>query len=229
MKLSKRLQAVFNYINPCYAVADIGTDHAYLPIKLVKDGICKKAIASDVILGPLEIAKSNIRDYRLSEQIDVVLSNGIENIAPDDVSQFIISGMGGITIKEILEKALNNKYINKIFILQPMNSRAILRTWLFKNGFSTIKEKIVLDNKKFYHILMVVYNKKTNLQELDFFKAKFGVKMEVDEDYIYYLKNEIRKYNNIINSLNQSEYKYTDEIKNYRILIDYCTKLLSKT
>ena len=161
LKLGKRLAAAAEFVRSGAVCADIGTDHAYIPIYLALNGISKKILASDINEGPILSAKENIEEYGLSNIIETKIANGlleIENFAPTDI---VICGMGGELISQILERSeyVKNKDIR--LILQPMTSIKELREYL-KNGFSTIAEKIVFDSGKLYQILCVHYDGKVH-------------------------------------------------------------------
>lgn len=136
-------------------IADIGTDHAYVPIYLSQNNIIDMAIATDLKEGPLKIAKQNIKKYNLSGKIELRLGSGINPLKAGEVSSVIIAGMGGELIVNILaenlEKALSAEYL----ILQPMNSQDMLRKWLSENNFSLVKEDISVEGFKVYNLIIV--------------------------------------------------------------------------
>ena len=103
MELSIRLEAIAACVKPGLAIADIGTDHGYLPIELIRRGISPKALACDVRRGPLERAQQHIKDADLAEQVETRLSNGFEMILPGEVNGCVIAGMGGMLVRDILE------------------------------------------------------------------------------------------------------------------------------
>ena len=147
-----RLQSAIPYIKRGGRVADIGTDHAYLPIHLVREGIVKSAVAADINLGPILSARANIESVGLNEHIQTVQTDGlhgIEQYAPDDV---LIFGMGGELIVKILSEApwVKNGAIG--LILQPMSRANLLRKWLLENGFSILGESLT-DPNKFYQTI----------------------------------------------------------------------------
>ena len=151
MKLSKRLRAIINEIE-CENIIDIGTDHAYVPIMAILKQKAKSAIASDVRRGPLDIAQKNIIEYKLENKIQTKISNGFDNIIPRENSTVIISGMGGIIICEIIERAKNILPSIKQFVLQPQNNIYYVRKALHANGYAIKKETILYQNG-FYNII----------------------------------------------------------------------------
>lgn len=164
-ELSLRLQTCLDALHPLQSIADIGTDHAYLPCAGLLRGQLKRAIAADVGVGPLEAAKATISKYNLDDLIETRLGSGLSVIKPGEVEGVVIAGMGGKLITSILEADIPlAKSFNRL-ILQPNLDANVLRTFLMKNQFEIVDEKIVLDEKKFYEIIVaqpsqtpVVYN-----------------------------------------------------------------------
>jgi len=151
-------------------VADIGTDHAYLPAYLIENNICPSAIAADIGKGPLENAKKVVSTSPLlSEKIQLRLSNGLEKISPDEADDIVIAGMGGILISEILTKAPWVKNENKRLILQPMSHAEDVRKYLCENGFEIIKEKASTDGKHNYIIIVAEFRNKENDKDEAFY------------------------------------------------------------
>ena len=154
-ELSLRLQTCLDALHPLQSIADIGTDHAYLPCAGLLRGQLKRAIAADVGVGPLEAAKATISKYNLDDLIETRLGSGLSVIKPGEVEGVVIAGMGGKLITSILEADIPlAKSFNRL-ILQPNLDANVLRTFLMKNQFEIVDEKIVLDEKKFYEIIVV--------------------------------------------------------------------------
>ena len=147
-----RLRSAVPYLTRGGRVADIGTDHAYLPIYLVGEGISSAAIACDINEGPIRSARKNIAAAGLDGYIQTLCTDGlcgVENFAPDDV---MIFGMGGELIARILSDApwVKNEKIG--LILQPMTRASVLRRWLLENGFSILGETITFEDKYYQTI-----------------------------------------------------------------------------
>ena len=154
-KLTPRLALIASLVQDGATVADIGTDHAYIPIYLVNSGIAKHAVASDKSIGPLKIAEENIKLYGCEDKILVLQSDGLAAYAAGAVDTIIIAGMGGLLIAEILE---GNKYVAKSakrLILQPMTAGTELREYLVANGYIITDEKVAREKNKFYYCLCV--------------------------------------------------------------------------
>lgn len=155
IKLSDRLELIANLIEKNETMADIGTDHGFLPIALWERGICKKLILSDVNKGPLEKARDNIKSTNIGFDFDLRIGNGLETILPGEVSTLVIAGMGGVLIAEILAADLEKSKSFKKIILQPRNGQSKLRYWLLTNGFNIIKEELVKEGLYICEILVV--------------------------------------------------------------------------
>jgi len=137
-------------------VCDVGTDHAQLPVFLVREGRVKSAIASDIREKPLEIAGWNIVKAGLSDKIRMMLSDGLICIPGEHITDIVIAGMGGETIIHIL-KSCPWSLKHKNLILQPMTKHEVLRKWLFENGFEIQKEECVPDKQFLYTVMQVQF------------------------------------------------------------------------
>lgn len=152
--ITPRLQCIIDHTTG-ETVADIGTDHAYIPIKLIEDDITKKVIASDIKEGPVEIAKQNIVKNNLNNKIEVRLGSGLSVLGKNETDTIIIAGMGGEMIEKILREDEEKAKSASLLILQPMNSQYELRKFLINNGFIIINEDISVEGFKVYNILTV--------------------------------------------------------------------------
>lgn len=152
-KLSNRLEAVTNYIPSGARVADIGSDHAYLPCYAVKKGIVPFAVAGEVVEGPYQSAKKQVKMEGLENQISVRKGNGLEVISPNEVDCITIAGMGGALIASILEDGKSKLASVKRLILQPNLSAISIRSWLIDNGWELVAEQILEEDGKIYEIL----------------------------------------------------------------------------
>lgn len=152
MKLSRRLTLCAKYTDGFLNLADIGTDHALLPIICVKNGYVLKAQAIDNKRGPFVIAYSNVKRYEKSEKITVKLSDGISEI-DDDTDVVVIAGMGGDLISQILLK--DNRKQVKRFILQPNKKTEDIRRILKDINYKIVDELVFEDQKKIYDIIVI--------------------------------------------------------------------------
>ena len=188
IKLDDRLSAVASLVRNGKRVADIGTDHGYLVAYLVENGICPRGIAADLRKGPLENARQTVIQQGLSGKIELILSDGLENIPSDACDDIVIAGMGGNLIAEILEKApwVKDEKIN--IVAQPMTHGEVLRQWYIDNGFTITSEKTATDGKRYYCIICANYT---------------GTKKEYTSSYIY--TGEIK-------SESETDIKYLEKI-----------------
>lgn len=152
--LTPRLNTITEYIHT-KTVADIGTDHAYIPIHIVQNNISEHVIATDLRKGPLLIAENNIRKNGLSDKIELRLGSGLSPVKCNEVETFIIAGMGGELITNILKEDKFKAENAECLILQPMNSQDMLRKWLAENNFFIIKEDLAVEEYKVYNIFIV--------------------------------------------------------------------------
>jgi len=150
--LSNRLLAVAAYVQGPQA-ADIGTDHGFLPVWLLQNGICSGVIASDVRPGPLAAAKETARKYGLIDQIRFRLANGLEGLEPGAVDTVILAGMGGETQAAILKAASWLAAMDTVLVLQPQSKLDVLTTWLWRAGYAITAQRLARDDDKLYTIL----------------------------------------------------------------------------
>jgi tRNA (adenine22-N1)-methyltransferase len=154
-----RLAALAAFVPQGARLADIGTDHAYLPIELVQDNIVVSAVAGDVHVGPYKAAKENVEALGLEQKISVRLGNGMAVLSPGEVEIVVIAGMGGQTIMEILNNSPEvTKSLNRL-ILQPMVAAASVRRWLEENGWYLVEERLVQDDGRLYEIVVAEQGK----------------------------------------------------------------------
>jgi len=185
MALSKRLLASAKYLKGFNYLADCGTDHAYLPIYAVENGLVNKAIASDNKMGPLSNAKKNIIVASLILKIQTKYADGL-NYLNKDIDVVSILGMGGRLITEILEKA-NKQYLKRL-VFGPNSEPKILRQYLMENNFNIIDEEIVEENDKYYQIIVC----EPGTMELTELELEFGPII---------LKNNTGEFKSYINKL----------------------------
>lgn len=153
MELKGRLGAIALKIPACGTLADIGTDHAYIPIYASLKGLCARALATDVKVGPVKIAERNIRRYNLDGRVEARLGYGLEPVAPGEADVTVVAGMGGPLICEILQGSLEKARRMKLLVLQPMNVIEAVRQWLNEAGFAIHEEILALEGKKLYNII----------------------------------------------------------------------------
>lgn len=161
MKLSQRLAAVAAYVPSGSTVADIGTDHAYLPVYLVNEGIAPQVIATDVHRKPYESARETVAAYRLQDRISVRLGDGLETLQPGEAGTIVIAGMGGKNMVQIFRRSPGVLETAGRLILQPMTHVETVRQWLWANGWYLLDEDLVAEDGHLYEILVVARGEET--------------------------------------------------------------------
>ncbi len=154
-ELSYRLQAVAELVTDGYRMADIGTDHAYVPIWLVKTDRIPGAIAADVNEGPLLRAEENIKANGLEDRIETRLSDGFSALKPGEVQSAVLAGMGGGLMIRILKEGAVVAGCLEECILQPQSEVEKVRAFLLKEGFLFLDENMVQDDGKYYPMMKV--------------------------------------------------------------------------
>ncbi len=215
--LTPRLDAVFDKLHTCRAVADIGCDHAYIPIKAIEDGIAETAIATDLNQGPLDIAKANIEKHGLLDRIETRIGGGLKPLFAGEADQIIIAGMGGEVISDIIASDTRIAKSSGL-ILQPMNSQYELRKYLIKNGFMITGEDIATEGFKVYNIIT----------------ARAGTQAEYENDFYYQLPpylyshrnfralydKKMREFSKVISGLSRSAECDSEKLSRYKFYLE---------
>ena len=154
MELSPRLRSVAELVPQGAGFADVGTDHAYLPVWLLQRGVIRRAVASDLRRGPLERARLTAEKYGLTDRMDFRLCDGLSGIRPEEADTVAIAGMGGETIAAILSAASWVREAGCPLILQPMSAQPFLRRWLQANGYAVEREVLAREGETLYTIFL---------------------------------------------------------------------------
>lgn len=160
--LDNRLSLCAGFVRQNARLADIGTDHAYLPVHLAVSGRISSAVASDINSGPLQKGRSTVEKYHAEELITLRLCDGLCGISPDEADDIVIAGMGGETVIGIISEARWLKDKAKHLILQPMTKAEKLIEYLYENGFEIIEQKTCEADKKLYTAMLVAYTGQTD-------------------------------------------------------------------
>ncbi len=202
MNLGKRLELIARLIPENSIVADVGTDHGYIPIFCVKNNISTSALAMDINEGPLLSAQRNIQKYGLESKITTRISNGLENLKKDEANVIVIAGMGGLLIMDILDRGYDVISPDTLLILQPMLAVKELREFLYNKGFSIVEEYVCRDDNKFYNILSV---KKERIEySLKDIVVGKNISKNSPEVYNDYLEYKLRILKNIADGMKKS-------------------------
>lgn len=210
--ISKRLQYIIDIMDRFDIVADIGTDHGYIPVNLIKNCKASKVIASDISKKSLQKAKYYVKQNNMQDCIDTRLGNGIDILKTDEADSIVIAGMGGVLISDILKKDYDKKFIKNtpVLILQPVQQVKELRYYLYENNFKIIDEHIIKDLEKIYHIIVAKKHFEKdehylNLKHCKDVYMEFGIinlqkKQQLLSDI---MKLKIEKIKEILNILNE--------------------------
>jgi len=212
--MSPRMIMIAESIEPCIRVFDTGSDHAFIPIFLIQNKICKLAVASDVRIGPVNVAKKNISKFNMEKKISTSLCDGIENAR--DFDCIVIAGMGGQLICDILDREQDIAKSAEQLVLQPMNAPEKLRKYLWDNGFSIYSENLCSEKNKVYNVICVRYTGKSTeytKTELHASKCLVSKRHTLLSEY---LKPKIKRLSDMVNGGNDPELtnsKLLSEIK----------------
>jgi tRNA (adenine22-N1)-methyltransferase len=209
VKLSKRLNKISTFVERNARLADIGSDHGYLPIWLIENNVISCAVASEVAQGPYTRLHEAVRSHGLEDKIVTRFGSGLDILDKiDEIDTLIIAGMGGILITEILDEGKTNNKLESVkhLILQPNKDERFLRNWLINHHFYIEDEALVEDKSKFYEIISAKKNNQANRQQMTeedmifglFLKEKYPVlfqkKWQMEYDKKQAIKDKISKY-----------------------------------
>lgn len=201
MQLSQRLSSVASMVTAGNCLADVGTDHGYVPIYLYERNIIPHAIAMDVNKGPLERATLHIAESGMKEAIETRLSDGLAALKPGEADSVVIAGMGGPLIIRILSAYPETTESLKELILQPQSEIPEVRIWLYENGYEIVEEHMVFEDGKYYPMFKAVKNPQAEkLSDLEYKFGKLSVLGEKDVLKAY-LVREVANKQNILNKL----------------------------
>lgn len=189
MKINNRLKAIGDLVEANSFCLDVGCDHAFLDIYLVKKGIGIKAIASDILEGPLSQAKQNIKKEGLEKEIETRLGNGLETYS-SEVDTVIISGMGGRNMIGIFKNKLNILKKIETIIISPNNYQEDIKRFLCKNGFMIVDEVLVKEKKFIYQIIKFKRGKK-HYSKKEYFFGPINLEKK-DKLFYEYFQREVK-------------------------------------
>lgn len=209
VNLSDRMEAVVSMVSSqSFTVADVGCDHAYVSIALVRRGLAGHVIAMDVREGPLGIAYNNVKTAGLEQKIDLRLSDGLAKLTPGEADTVIIAGMGGLLVKRILEQGshiLDFREKRPVLILQPQSDLPEVRIFLYRCAYHIVREKMVLEDGKYYTVMRAKpCSKELAHQEMEEY---------AQADWIYGRDNLVRK-DRVLYTYLQRECRQLQEVGN---------------
>ena len=205
--LDKRLRAAAEYVRQGAVFADIGTDHAYLPIYLLSRGVISFSFATDIAKGPLERAKENAEAFSLSDKMEFFLTDGLTGLEEKGITDIAVCGMGGEMIASIIDNApfVRNEKIR--LILQPMSKQERLRSYLYENGFYIVEERVGSVGSHTYSCICAEFDgKRRKPDELSLYvgNPKIGTKEEAD-DFLLLLEAKEKAFEKRLCGLLSSE------------------------
>ena len=217
--LSDRLQTIADMICEGSRVADIGTDHGYLPIYLLQKKHPVFVAACDINQGPLDHAKRSAAQYGLENEMSFRLGNGLACIAPEEVDTIVIAGMGGETIAAILEAAPWTNSGAYRLLLQPMTKVEYLRPWLTEKGYMIEQERLVYENRTYFPVLTVVGGGEK--RELTLGEIWGGVALQNDPLQLDALQETVRHLSYAVSGLEKSALPENKQrAEKYRCIIE---------
>lgn len=202
MKLTDRLLKIASLVGKNKKIADIGTDHGYIPVYLLNNNKINYAILADVNKGPLENARKEVKHNKLENKVDLRLGSGLEVLKINEVDEIIIAGMGGILISELLNVKKDVSQSVEKLILQPMQAQSELRKYLYNNGYEIINEVLVKEDFRIYEIIEAKYTGKNTVVTDDIY-YEVGKKLIENKDDLLeeFLIKKINAYKGLLDKL----------------------------
>ncbi len=202
MEISKRLRTVAELVSG-RTVADIGTDHGYVPLYLYEQGKIEKALACDINRGPLEKAKENIASAKAERVVEARLGSGLTPVRIGEVESAVIAGMGGMLICRILADSPQVVQSLRELILSPQHDQETVRRYVAQIGFVITEEKLVKEDEKYYHIFRCIPGKETHTTAAAY---RYGGKLLEKQDAVLWeeMEKEERQYRQVAERLRQS-------------------------
>ena len=215
VRISDRLRTVAHMCEKGAVVADIGTDHGYLPIYLVQEGIAPSAIAMDLRKGPLEKAKKHICDNCLEDRIQTRLSDGLEKLSKNEADIITICGMGGRLIADIVTKGKDIITQNTILVVSPQSEVGEFRHFLVSQGFEIEDEQMLKEDGKYYFIIKCRKSEESVCSEFSETQYQYGWKLldSKDKTLYEYLIKEKETNEGISNSIKKDESNPTVKLR----------------
>ena len=204
LHIGKRLHTIASLVPPCKTMADIGTDHGYLPAYLVLSGRCRQVIASDIAVGPCQAALETKNKYALYNEMEIRTASGLEGLRAGEVEAVVIAGMGGTTIVGILDQSPEIAASVRTFVLQPMNAAGVLRQWLVQHGYQIAEEVLCKENGHIYVIIKAVHEECR--QELSILEAELGPCLLKEKPDLWqeYIKSKAEHYRRLLRQMEVS-------------------------
>lgn len=228
-ELSQRLARVGSHVPQDARLADIGSDHAYLPVALMLKNKITFAVAGEVVKGPFQSAEKQVRKSGLTDQIVVRLADGLDAIEETDrINAITIAGMGGTLIRSILEAGKQHGRINgsERLILQPNVGEKTLREWLVENEYTIIEEEILAENKKIYEIIVAEKQEPVSYGDRELFFGPHLLK-EKNDVFIQKWQREIAGKERVLAQLEKAEEKPLEKVTEIQTQLAWIKEVLA--
>ncbi len=194
-------------------IADVGTDHAYIPIYMIENNLADYFIAGDVRRGPVDIALSNVKKHNLSDKIEVRLGSGLSILKNGETDTVIIAGMGGQLISEIIDSDIDAAKSRRL-VLQPMNAQYELRKYLVENGFKITNEDIAVEGFKVYNIINAESGKQDKFEnDIEYHIPKY---LKTHKYYKNLYEKKHREFVKVIKGLENSNNDNEKKLRLYK-------------
>ena len=210
--ITPRLKTVIDNVKH-KKIADIGTDHAYIPIFLAEKNLADRVIATDINEGPLNIARDNIKRKGLENKIETRLGGGLSVIRAGESDDIIIAGMGGILISEIIENDIDTAKQSRL-VLQPMNAQYELRKYLVSHGFRITGEDLAVEGFKVYNVITAERGEMQPFEtDFEYQIPKYLAEHKYFKDLC---QKKRREFTKVIKGLENSDSDHAEKLKKYR-------------
>ena len=228
--IGERLKTVASMVPFCQTVADIGTDHGYVPAYLALSGQCRYVIASDIADGPCRAAAETRTKYNLYDQMEIRTAPGLQGLHAGEVEAVVIAGMGGATIVSILEEAPEIAASIETFVLQPMNAANLLRRWLVQHGYRIADEALCKENSHIYVIIKAVPAGKK--QKLSVIEEELGPCIMENKPALWqeFIQEKSEHYHRLLQQMEASSAAInSDKYKDMKNMLEKVDALINKS
>ena len=228
MGISNRLKLVASMVTKGNIVADVGTDHGYVPIYLLKENICEFAYAMDINKGPIERAREHVEQEGLTNQIELIHCDGMKGLEGKKVDTVVIAGMGGELVCKILDESPVIDEIKEL-ILSPHSDIDKVRQNVMEKGFNIVDESMIREFGKYYNVIKAHRINETedidNYSEFDLLYSQilFKKKDKIFGDYLAFKKEKYERLIDLMNVNNQGE---SDRMKELKDELNMCNKAI---
>lgn len=232
IKLTERLKAIADEIDKGEKVADIGTDHGFLPIFLWENDISPEVIMTDISEGSLKKAEENCLMLHPGHSFDLRLGSGLEVIQPAEADCIVMAGMGGILMTQILSEDLSKTRSFKKLILQPRNNPGILRHWLYNNGFHISREQLAREGKYICEIITARRGERAVIRSLEADRIEYHYPHSLIDFRgpltCEFLSRKLNEEKRILSGMMKGKNPDKKEMRSQEYRIDYLERLIKK-